>query len=296
MALRLSFGAGDAIRLALFCVLAAATLAGAAAEPRQLDVGGQLRTFLLERPAQRDPRPTIVMLHGGGSSPAEEMALSGLAELGSQEGFVTIFPEGRGRLWNFFPPGTENLQYMRFLDQRGGLPDDVAFIRAVLAHLVEHAISDPARIYVGGRSVGGAMALRLVCLDAERFAAAALLVSTMPEVIGAHCRPSRPMPLLTINGTEDRVLPYRGERGRQGYILWPIPRLVSFFRDLGGCTGEAERDAPADAALHNVEIERWAQCAGGAVVHYRIVHGGHSVPRELNEARVLWDFFRDKTR
>jgi hypothetical protein len=45
-----------------------------------------------------------------------------------------------------------------------------------------------------------------------------------------------------------------------------------------------------------IEIERWTTCAGGPVVAYRVLGGGHDVPPAVNSAALLWEFFRDKVR
>ena len=196
----------DVVNRLLFCCLVMlTTVSGVAAESMQLTVNGQARTFQLERPAGQGPSPTIIMLHGGGGRASEEAQLSGLAQLGPREGFVTIFPQATGGLWNFFLTGEETVQYAKFFQNHGGLPDDVAFLKMLAADLVRDGIADPKRIYLAGRSLGGVMVLRLACLDAEWFAAIGLLISAMPQVIGSHCHPPKPVPVLMINGTDDRV-------------------------------------------------------------------------------------------
>ena len=296
IALAFSFSPGVTLSRFLFCGLAVGAIwCNVAAEPMQLDVNGQERTYVLRRPAMQGPRPTVIMLHGGGSGAEREMRLSGLAELGPRGGFVTVFPEGRSKLWNFFPPGTENHKYRLFLERHGGLPDDVAFLRTLVEDLVRSGISDPDRIYLAGRSVGGAMALRLACVDAGSFAAIGLLTAAMPEVTGADCHPRRALPLLTINGTNDRVLPYTGERNGRFQVLWSTRRLVVFFRDLNGCD-ESVNSARQGTAELNAVIDSWTNCSAGPVVLYSIVEGGHELPAALNATQTLLDFFRDRTR
>ena len=100
-------------RLALCCLLILTTVSSVAAEPMPLSVNGQARTFVLHRPAGQGPHPTIIMLHSGGGGAEEELRSSGLAQLGPQDGFLAVFPEAMGGLWNFFPPGKETTQYVR---------------------------------------------------------------------------------------------------------------------------------------------------------------------------------------
>ncbi len=283
-------------RLALWSLLILTTVSGVAAEPMPLSVNGQARTFVLQRPAGQGPHPTIIMLHSGGGGAEEELRNSGLAQLGPQDGFLAVFPEAVGGLWNFFPPGKETTQYVDFFQRHGGLPDDVAFLKALVSDLVRDGMSDPRRIYLAGRSLGGAMVLRLACVDAENFAAIGLLISAMPNVTGSDCQPHKPVPVLMINGTDDRVLPFRGERTAQGDILWSTERLVAFFNGLNGCAKSAQQSAPAGLPMQNVVIEHSTGCVGGPVVLYRIVGGGHDIPAALKASQTLLDFFRDKMR
>jgi polyhydroxybutyrate depolymerase len=297
MALPLTFPAGAILSYLFFGGIVLGTnWCDVAAEPMQLAVNGQQRTFLLERPATKGPHPTVIMLHGGGSGAEQEMRLSGLAELGPREGFVAVFPEGKGKLWNFFPPGTENHKYRLFLEHLGGLPDDVAFIRTLVSDLVQGGLSDSDRIYLAGRSLGGAMTLRLACVDAGSFAAIGLLVAAMPVVTASDCYPQRAVPMLAINGTKDHILPYRGERTGGFDLLWSTRRLVVFFRELNGCEESAGQPARVDNPEVHVVIQTWTNCSAGPVVLYTVVDGGHEVPNVLNATQKLLDFFRDRRR
>jgi polyhydroxybutyrate depolymerase len=284
-------GGDTVIRVALGCLITLMLISGVAAEPVQLTVNGQARTLLLMRPGEQGPRPTVIVLHGGNSGADEEAELSGFAKLGPPHGFAAVFPQAKAGYWNFFPPGKESGQYKRYFQRLGGLPDDVAFVKMIAAELIQKGVSDPKRIYLVGRSLGGVMALRLACVEAETFAAVGLLISTMPEVMGSECQPVKPMPMLIINGTDDRVLPYRGERSVSGDVLWSTPKLVAFFRKLNGCS-ELERQSlvPVKHAS-NIIIERSTGCPRAPVVLYSIVGGGHDVPVELNASQTFLDFF-----
>jgi len=284
-------------RVVVCCVLIILTMAaGAVAEPRQLTVDGRARTFLLAQPDERGPHPTIIMLHSGHGRADQEMQVSGLAKDAPQKGFVAIFPQAIGGYWNFYAQGKENAQYRAFFQRHGGVPDDVAFLRSIVAELVRDGTSDPQRVYLAGRSLGGVMVLRLACVAADRFAAIVLLVSTMPDVTGSECQPATPLPVLIINGTDDRVLPYRGERSMSGYVLWPTQRLTTFFRQINGCGQAAEQSVLPGYQERDVLIERSTRCTGAPVVLYSIVGGGHELPAGLNAGGILLDFLHDKKR
>jgi polyhydroxybutyrate depolymerase len=278
------------------CVVMLTVVTGVAAEPAQVTVGGQARTFLLERPGGQGLHPTIIVLHRGNGTADEELRLSALARRGPQQGFVVIFPQALGGYWNAFPPGKASDTYKRFFQRLGGVPDDVAFLKTIIAGLVQDGISDPKRIYVAGRSHGGIMVLRLVCVDAETFAAVVVLTSAMPNQMGSQCQPALPMPVLIINGTEDRILPYKGMRTARENIFWSTERLVAFFRHLNGCAEPGQRSVVHRQPAPDIAIESSTGCAGGPVVLYSLVGGGHDIPTPLDESQTLMDSIHDKTR
>jgi polyhydroxybutyrate depolymerase len=282
---------------ALPLALAASSAYG---ETLQLAVDGVTRTYLLERPAMQEPRPTIIMLHGAGGSPALEAQSSGLGALAPRQGFVAVFPEGRGGRWNHLPPGAESAQFVRVFDPYGGAPDDVSFLKSLVADLVRRGISDPTRIFLAGESAGGIMALRMVCADGELFAGVGLLIAAMPEPTGIDCEPARPLPVLMINGTADQVLPYDGGSSAPPdrafpsgtFNVWSTERLVDFFRWLNICVAPPERSVAPGWHPQKVEIEQSMQCGGGPVISYRVVGGGHAVPADLDVGQLLLNFFR----
>jgi polyhydroxybutyrate depolymerase len=116
----------------------------------QLTVDGRARAYQLVRPSEQGPRPTFIMLHGLGGTGAEIAKRSGLDQSAPRAGFVGVFPDGVRNRWNSFPPGTEPALYTERNREFGGTPDDVAFLKALVADLVRRGISDPKRIYLAG--------------------------------------------------------------------------------------------------------------------------------------------------
>src|SRR5262245_31603599 len=95
------------IRFLSCALITLAVVTAVGAEPVQITVEGQARTFLLYRPDQKGPHPTILMLHRGNGSAEEEPHLTDLALRGPQHGFAVVFPQAIGGDWDFFPPGKE---------------------------------------------------------------------------------------------------------------------------------------------------------------------------------------------
>jgi polyhydroxybutyrate depolymerase len=286
-------------KCAVTVAIALLNLGSVAAEPARFSVDGKERTYLIERPSGQTPRPTIIMLHGFNGSGAQIARGSGLDRLAPQNGVVAIFPDKHPALqgWNFFPSGKEPPSLIE-RTRATGIPDDVGYLKALIADLVRRGISDQRRVYLAGLSNGSFMVLRMICSNAGLLAAAGLVVGGMPEEVGADCRPTKRTPVMMINGTDDQIVPYAGGPVQPGGLFnaWSTERLVAFFRQLNGCAGMAEQSLLANTGANKIELARSRGCAGAPVEFYRVIGGGHSLPPELTTGQLLLDFFRDKAR
>jgi len=251
-------------------------------------VGGRERRFAIDGPTSPGPHPTIFILHGANGTVRE---LHDLPVLARGAGVVTVIPQGIGGRWNFFPPGHESDVDRAFFDRLGGLPDDEAFLRNLVADLVARRITDPQRMFIAGLSLGGVMALRMACADAKLFSGMAFLIAGMEESTGATCRPAKPFPVLMVRGTADRTIPDAGGLTVRGDRVWPTDRLVGFFRQLNGCTAPAESSTVVQSG-QRIEINSSTGCPSGSVVLYRVIGGGHEVPASLNVNSLILDFFQ----
>ena len=260
-----------------------------------IKVAGQTRTYILIRPRSGRPLPTVVFMHGKGSS-AERMRMTGFGRLGAREGFVTVFPNAVGGIWNIFPPGGPHP-----FGRRG---DDTDFIQELVTSLVARGIADPDRIYISGISFGGFMALRMACVAPHLFAAVGVALASMPSADGVECRPAKPLPLVMIAGTADTTVPYAGGHTHAGFGIWGTDRTLAFFRRLNGCSDDEER---SEISLEErsetlpIKVHRWKHCRA-PITLYSVIGGGHRAPRSMEPgaegfttAHAMWEFFRDKS-
>jgi poly(3-hydroxybutyrate) depolymerase len=289
---------------ALALVLCGAMARSFAAETMQLSVDGQSRSYLLERPAARAPSPTLIVLHGATDTAEAVARRTGLAQLGPQNGFVVVFPQSRGTMWNRFPPGRESPQAIELYRQYGGPPNDIGFIKALAADLVRRGIADRARIYLAGLSNGGLMALNMFCYESATFAGIGLITAAMAERTGEECKPAKPLPVVMVSGTADGVVPYgggtvsllepRAPSGPSSFSVWSADRLTGFFRRLNGCTGPVVTSSMPAQAAPRIEVERAVNCTSAPVLAYKVVGGTHSsTPSALSTGKVLLDFFKE---
>jgi polyhydroxybutyrate depolymerase len=294
---------------------AIAALVGALAPSRAetIDVNGVARTFTTQLPDTK-PAPLVIALHGAAQTGADMAARTSWPQVAKRERFVVVFPDGLNRTWADLRPS----------DKRNGrLPpdgtDDIAFIARLIEKLVADGVADPRRIYVTGLASGGAMTNALVCKRADLFAAAASVVMNLTDETAGACHPSRPVPMLVMNGTADPLVPYEGGRGTSRFAMdgfWSTEQTVQFWRRIDGCeekdagaTDLGDRDPDDDSTVTRIA----STCpAGRDVLLYRINDGGHRMPssfsdtkfarlvgymfgpqnHDIDAAETIWDFFK----
>ena len=88
--------------------------------------------------------------------------------------------------------------------------------------------------------------------------AAAPIIANLPTDIAANCKPSRPVPVLVMNGTADPLVPYNGGgvgfAGRRGNVM-STDETMTRLRRINGCpdTGKTVR-------LPDLRPRRWFNC------------------------------------
>jgi polyhydroxybutyrate depolymerase len=281
---------------------------------RTMQVGGLERSFWFVRPASvKAPAPVVFVLHGGNVSDGRVTFRYGFQDLGARDGVITVHPSGYGEGWN---DGRDT----PFLLARGGA-DDVAFFRAMIDLLIAEGAADPKRIFITGGSNGGMMTHRLVCDLSDRIAGAAPFVAWIPAPVATRCETRRPVPILLMGGTADRLMPFPGgqvapmSRDDRGRVM-SAEQTFSFWRARNRCGDQVVRqelpDAdPADGT--RIAVSRGQGCAA-PVELYVVDGGGHRRPgegartygdqgmaalsgvssRDIDGKSVIWEFFKLK--
>jgi polyhydroxybutyrate depolymerase len=218
------------VLLLIFSVLAAATgigcrapVARAAENGTTLEsiaVGGETRTYRLHLPANRQPEqplPLVFNFHGYGGTGLAEEVLSGMDPAADELGYVVVYPDGIDKHWHFASAEV----------------DDVAFVNAVIDHLVETANVDPDRVYATGISDGGFFSVFLGCLPHTRMAAIAPVAASMTGLQAVGCSFAPRIPVLMTFGTDDPIVPWAGNPRFPGKLM-SVQETVAFWaRHLG---------------------------------------------------------------
>jgi polyhydroxybutyrate depolymerase len=265
---------------------------------RTIQAGGVERSYLLHLPASRgagQAMPLLLVFHGAGGEGAGIASHTGLTAPATARGYAVVYPDGVERRWN---------------DGRraGGGQDDVEFVRILLDSLSHELPADPKRIYATGISNGAGLAYRLVCDLPGIFAAIAPVAGAPAAGIEARCAATRPVSVISFQGTRDRLMPYEGGHVsiRRGQVL-SAQRSAALFAEVNGCTPPPAVTAEPDTVKDGTRVRRSAYggCREGReVVLYTIEGGGHTWPggppvgrlvgrvsRDLDATRTMLDFF-----
>jgi len=287
---------------------------------------GQQRAYRIHVPPSYDGRtavPLVFCFHGGGGN-AEVASRMGFTPLADQESFIVIYPEGLNRHWN------DGRRSAKFAEQDAKI-DDVAFVLSLLEALHREYQIDAKRVYATGASNGGFFSHRLAIDASDKFAAAGIMIATMPKPFEQKFRPVQPVSVLFMNGTEDPFVPYEGGPITPNFTP---RRTKSADRDFGrgACTSTdtavrlwlkhngLDKTEPGIKQLPDKDrddgctvVQRvWSGGkAGSEVVLYRIEGGGHTIPggvqylpqriigktcHDFDGLRAVWNFFERHSR
>jgi polyhydroxybutyrate depolymerase len=240
------------------------------------------------------PAPLIILLHGFGASGLLQELVFRLREVSDDRGFLYLMPDGTldqddRRFWNA-TDACCNLY--------GSEVDDVAYLRGLIDEAKERFSVDPKRVYLVGHSNGGYMAHRMACDEAGVIAAVASLAGST-WLDPAKCKPSEPVSVLQIHGTEDTAVLYEGE-SVIGEIGYPgAEATVARWAELNGCnptpdTSAAPIDFSPDVGGPETTITRYAGCENGSQSELWAMVGERHVPG-LNEtfSPAIVDFLFD---
>lgn len=266
--------------------------------------GGRDRSYFLHVPAHLDPSapaPLLLALHGATMNGPLMAWVTGLSRWADQAGYVVAYPQGTG-------PGSALFwNAVRCCGSaRADNVDDVGFLDVVIADLVGSRAIDRSRVNVAGWSNGAMMAYRFAAERAEHVAAFAAIGGTLAI---DDPRPSRPVPLLHIHGTEDEFVPYDGGQGPRsisGVNHRSVKETIETWVRVNGCPSEPKRDVKADQAGDGTTIIRETYGEEGSpaeVTMLTIKGGGHAWPgrpsppglgrssRNLDANQTLGSFF-----
>ena len=307
------------------------------------------RAFMVRLPKGYDSRqhyPVVILLHGMNQDPDDIERLSRFDELADKDGIIAVYPFAMHGRWNVgvqpqerqsmpMSPGRHR-RYGGYPGGGGGYPgggggypggggqqtpnrpssdekrsapvDDIGFFNQMLDHLASNFSVDTSRIYAVGLSEGGFMSLRLGCALGDRIAAIAAVGAAMPKTM--ICLPSRPVPLLMIDGTSDPVVPYGGGTEHNlSLSTLSVENSAKAWAKIDRCSDKPERSklSPHEKGGMETKVDTYTGCQQNAqVVLYSVKGAGNTWPggeqyeaentigktsHDIDANEVIWSFF-----
>jgi polyhydroxybutyrate depolymerase len=250
------------------------------------------------------PIPAVFIFHGYGMDDRQMMQMTRFNTLAEKEGFLAVYPQGRDKMWN--SKGVPN-----------DLTEDVDFVDAALAKLMQTRSVDAQHIYATGFSNGGLFVQRLACEMPGRFAAFATVSATIGRPQSEGCSQAIPAPLLMIHGTKDPIVSWQGRihplflKFRTSRLL-SVPDTLNLWLARNGCDAKPSNIKREAGKQKNLSLEErdFNTCRSNKQITQLIVHGGgHIWPgsgagtwftplylgktyHALDATTYIWDFFK----
>jgi polyhydroxybutyrate depolymerase len=265
--------------------------AGAGFFPAETLVSGGLdRSYALYVPStyvSNRPMPLVFNFHGLGSTGLAQFAYSELAALAEKYKFILVSPNGLGNSWNGgFCCGFAAAANI----------DDVGFTSDMIDAIRSEYCVNPDRVFSTGISNGGFMSYRLACDLADRIAAIGPVAAAN---VTTSCDPSRPVPVIAMNGTDDILVNYAG--GLASIEGWAAGNDCSDETDVvydkGEVTCDAYRDCAEDATVELCTVDGGGHNWPGAIDLFALdpityFWAGHTT-QDIDASRAIWKFFAE---
>ncbi len=238
---------------------------------RFIQVGDEVRRFLVFLPSNTPGLPVVFSLHGWGFPPEDMQEWTSWNDVATREGIIIVYPEARvpELLWQF--------------------SGDNVFFNDILDVLERDYSPDMARVYVSGFSAGGFMAHYLAGVLNDRITAVASVEGLVPgPELEVPPRPQRPVPVVMIHNRQDAIIPYEDVGDSiDTWVVWndcdPVPESRRYSSQ--------------------VDWDIYHNCAGGVRVELYTFESplfdGHFIPWEdqgIDAAEALWAFFSQFSR
>lgn len=259
----------------------------------EIMVDDMARAFVSYVPAgQKDKMPVVISLHGGFASPKGMLKLADFRPLADQDKFILVCPASKG-IWR---DGANNKGV-----------NDVKFIDQLITYVLKTYNGDASKVYVTGISKGGFMTSRLASQLHNRIAAVAVVAATLNINEGYDLE--KPMPVMYIHGTNDKIIPFNGGK-KFGREMYSHDQIIKKWVTLNDCNPTPISTQIPDNANDGTTItkkEYTNTISGLKVIDYTINNGGHTWPNgrqyapkfligktthNLNACQVIWDFFK----
>jgi polyhydroxybutyrate depolymerase len=254
-----------------------------------IKVDGYMRPFAMYLPdGLKNDAPLVVVLHGYGAGIWRENPMIGAAD---RHGFAVCIPQG------LKDPEGQPSWNVGYPFQKGWKVDDVKALCTIAREVQKRYHLSRLNAFLTGMSNGGEMCYLMAYSNQYTFRAVAPIAGLTMAWIYDKMEATRPIPLMEIHGTEDRVSEWTGDmenKGGWGAYL-PVPLAIGYWVAKDRCTHEeTERiESLKGAEGHPIIKHRYSSPTTHCDVWlYEVVGGVHSWHTDdIDTGEEIWQFF-----
>ena len=259
-----------------------------------LKVDGYMRHFAMYLPdgLQADA-PLVFILHGYGAGIWRENPMLASAD---RHGFAVCLPQG------LKDPQGEPSWNVGYPFQKGWKVDDVKALCRIARQVQKRYRLSRDNTFLTGMSNGGEMCYLMAYSNQYTFRAVAPIAGLTMAWTYEQMEATRPIPLMEIHGTEDRVSEWTGDMNNKGgwgaYL--PVPLAIGYWVAKNRCTQEVTERVESLKGNEGHPIIK--HCYSSPTTHcavwlYEVVGGVHSWHTDdIDTGEEIWQFFSRYTK
>ncbi|GAB3261599.1 PHB depolymerase family esterase [Larkinella harenae] len=279
--------------LLLFFLISLTTAAHSQLISDSVLIEGHYRTFHFLKPGRANAS-VVFNLHGsGGNGLGFRRNTQKLEAIAPTENILMVYPDGYKKFWNECRKTAQSASNLENIN-------DNAFFEAMITYFHKNYQINRRQVFAIGMSGGGHMAYKLALTMPEQIRAITALVANLPDTNNLDCPEKRvAVPVMIVNGTDDRTNPYEGGEVRTGTVSLGLVRSTDrtfrYWADLAGYRQKPVKTLlpdtdPADGKI----IERYTYKEKGKpeVTLLKVVGGKHDYPNDIDVNVEAWTFFK----
>ena len=259
-----------------------------------IKVDGYMRQFVMYLPDGLKPdAPMVVLLHGYGAGIRRDNIMIAPAD---RHGFAVCIPQA------LKDPKGEPSWNVGYAFQQGWKVDDVKALCTISREAQKRYHLSRRDAFLTGMSNGGEMCYLMAYSNQYTFRAVAPIAGLTMAWTYEQMEATRPIPLMEIHGTEDRVSEWTGDlkdAGGWGAYL-PVPLAIGYWVAKNRCTQDVTERVESLKGNEGHPVIK--HCYSSPTTHcavwlYEVVGGVHSWHTDdIDTGEEIWQFFSRYTK
>ena len=252
-------------------------------------IGGVWRHFAMLLPdGMAEGAPLVFVLHGHGGNIVKENAMANAAR---KHGFALCIPLGLKDSKN------KNSWNVGYPFQEGWKVDDVKTLCQMVRYVQKRYTLSKVNTFLTGMSNGGEMCYLMAFSKQKTFKAVAPIAGLMMEWMYRRLEAEKPIPLMEVHGTEDRVSEWTGDLQNKGGwgAYMPVPLAIGYWVAKNRCTNEVTERVQSLRGKDGHEVVKHLYSGGPTgceVWLYEVIGGGHTwATDDIDTGEEVWKFF-----